>query len=80
MEIKIDGIGVINKDDGRDEYVLLTRLDDDLTPEQATDWLLPRVLHRSQAPGAYYCHTVRAVQAHHSANKVICTVEHRYDV
>lgn len=80
-EIKIRPIGVIdNGSDGRDEYYLLTRLDDDMTPEQAHAWLLPQVYHDTNTPGGYYCHHVMAVQAQYSETQVICTIQHRYDV
>ena len=81
MEIKIEKIGKIDKGiDGSDEYVLLTRLDDDLTPDQAVDWLLPKVYRECSYPGGYFCQTVLAVQAEYSRNTVICTIQHRYDV
>ena len=66
--------------DGNDSYVMLTRLDDDMTPDQAHAWLLPQVYHESTQPGGYFCTSVMAVQAQYSTNQVICTVQHRYDV
>jgi len=66
--------------DGRDEYLILTRLDDDMTPEQAREWLLPQVYKESSMAGSYFCTSVMVVQAQYSTNQVICTVQHRYDV
>lgn len=81
MEIKITKIGKIdNGIDGSDEYVLLTRLDDELTPDQAVDWLHPKVYRECSHPGGYFCRTVLAVQAAYSHNEVICTIQHRYDI
>lgn len=81
MEIKVAKIGVIDQGiDGRDEYVLLTRSDDELTPEQAENWLLDRVYRHTDRPGGYFCNTVLATQAPSSTNAVICIVQHRYDV
>ena len=80
-EIKFRKIGVIdNGIDGRDEYLMLTRLDDDMTPEQAHDWLHPQVFRESTQPGSYFCRTVMVVQAQYSTNQVICTVQNRYDI
>ena len=81
MEINMTSIGTLEEGiDGRDEYLLLARKDDDMTPEQAIKWLLPKVYRRSTMPGDYYCTSVKAVQAQHSTCKVICTIEHRYDI
>lgn len=73
-------IGEVGLPDGRDQYVLVVNREDDLTPDQARDWLLGQVYRTTDVPGGYFCHEVRAVQAEHSTNKVICTICHRYDV
>ena len=81
MQIKLERIGRIDLGiDGVDDYYLLTRTDDNLTKQQAIDWLLPTMYHEGGGPGSYYCHTVRAAKEQHAANRVICIVEHRYDV
>ena len=81
MEIQLAQIGVLDFGiDGRDQYILLTRKDDDLTPDKARAWLLPQYYHQSNGPGRYYCHTVSATQVEYSTNRVICAVQHRYDV
>lgn len=80
MDIVVTTIGVVDQGiDGRDEYLLLRNREGDLTPEQATAFLLPLVHRRGGWAGAYFCNTVRAVQAQYSTDSVICTVEHRYD-
>ena len=74
-------IGTVSEGvDGVDEYNLLKSSEDDLTPEQAIAWLLPKVYRRCSGAGTYFCHDVRAVQVQYSTSEVICTVEHRYDV
>lgn len=79
--IQVERIGSIdNGIDGKDEYLLLTNNTDDLTPEQAHNYLLPKIYRRATHPGSYFCTSVLAVQAAYSTNKVICTVQHRYDV
>lgn len=81
MEIKMTRIGDISADDGTDSYVLLERKDDNsLTPEEAETWLLPRVYRNTDTPGAYYCTSVRATPSPMSGGKVICIVEHRYNI
>lgn len=81
FDIKIETIGAISHGvDGSDQYVLLTRWGDDLTPEDAEDWLLPQVYKDThQAAGGYFCHRVTTMQGE-SSGKVIAIVHHRYDV
>ena len=81
FDIKIETIGAISHGvDGSDQYVLLTRWGDDLTPEDAEDWLLPQVYKDThQAAGGYFCRRVTTMQGE-SSNKVIAIVHHRYDV
>lgn len=79
-EIKITPIGEINKGvDGKDQYLLLTRLDDDLSPDFAENWLLPQVYRDTNTPGGYFCHRV-TISKLPSDNEVIAIVHHRYDV
>lgn len=81
MQIEIQSIGKIDHGvEGADAYYLLTRTDDDLTKQQAIDWLLPSVYREGGGPGSYFCHTVRAAKEQHATNRVICIAEHRYDV
>jgi len=81
MQIETTNIGIIvDGIDGSDQYILLTRKDDDLTPEQAVEFLLPQYYSECRRPGGYFCTAVRAVQVQYCANRVICTVEHRYDI
>ena len=81
FDIKIETIGTISHGvDGSDQYVLLTRWGDDLTPEDAEDWLLPQVYKDThQAAGGYFCHRITTMQGE-SSGKVIAIVHHRYDV
>ena len=79
-DIKLTPIGNVDQQDGSDAYMLLTNLADDITPEQAHDWLLPRVYRDTSIPGGRYCHTVLVSQYPYSTNKVICIVQNRYDV
>ena len=79
--ILLTSIGLIDEGiEGRDEYVLLTRKDDDLTPEQAAAYMLPKVYRSSSHPGAYFCTSVRAMQVQFRRNAVVCIIEHRYDI
>lgn len=75
-------IGRVDKriPNGHDQYVLLTRDDDDMTPAQASQWLLGQYYEEGNGPGTYFCHGVAAVQAENSTNQCICTIHHRYDV
>jgi hypothetical protein len=80
MDITITKIGCNGQGiDGMDEFVLLTRKDDDLTCEEAYDWLFPQVYRDTyQEAGGYYCRDVEVLQR--SDNQVVAIVHHRYDV
>ena len=80
-EIRVTRIGVIDQGiEGRDEYVLLTRLDDDMTPEFAEDWLLPQVFRESIVAGGYYCTSVTTMPRPYRDNEIVAIIHHRYDV
>lgn len=80
MEITVTNIGHIEHGiDGNDQYLLLTRNDDDLTPEQAREWLLPQVYRETyQEAGGYFCKRVTVMSR--SDSQVVAIVHHEYDV
>jgi len=80
MNITITVIGTVDKSiDGCDQFLLLTRKDDDLTCEEAYDWLFPQVYRDTyQEAGGYFCRDVEVLQR--SDNQVVAIVHHRYDV
>ena len=80
-EVEITPIGAIDRGiDGKDVYLLLTRKDDDMTPQQARDWLYNQLYIPPRGPGRMFIQAVMAVQAADSTDQVICTVQERYDV
>jgi len=79
MTIQVTKIGNIdNGIDGSEEYLLLTNSEDDLTEDQAWDYLHPLVYRDTDIAGAYFCHTVRTLQK--TDNQVVCIVYHQYNV
>ena len=81
MEIEIQKIGRLNESHGStDEYVLMTRKDDDLTPDQAHDYLLPLVYREGRGAGSYFCHRVTILEKPYSTNEVVAIIHHSYDV
>lgn len=83
MEIKVTNIGKVTVPDGADEYLLLTRLDEDLTLYQAKDWLFERLYaaaNNNIIGNKSYCHIAWAAHQEPSTSKVICIVEHRFDI
>jgi hypothetical protein len=65
--------------DGCDQFILLTRKDDDLTCEEAHNWFFPQVYRETQQEaGGYFCRDVEVLQR--STNSVVAIVHHRYDV
>ena len=81
-EINIEKVGYVSLDycGGRDEMVALTRDDDDLTPEQAEQWLLPKVYRDTNTPGGYFCHSLTAMQHPFAKNRCFVLIHHRLDV
>lgn len=78
-EIRTEPIGKIHKGcDGWDQYLLLKRLDDDLTASQAEAWLLPKVYKTTETAGAYYCERV-TISKLPLQNEVIAIVHHRFN-
>ena len=81
FDITSETIGSISHGiNGSDQYVLLTRWNDDLTPDDAYEWLLPQVYRDThQEAGGYFCHRVTTMQGE-SFNKVVAIIHHCYDV
>jgi hypothetical protein len=80
-EITMFPIGKVDQGiDGSDEYVLLTRTDDDLDQQTARDWLLPLVYRESLRPGGYFCTSVTIVPKPYNDNQCIAIIHHRFDV
>jgi len=76
-DIRQQHIGTIDHGiDGQDIYYLLTRLDDNLSPAQAEDYLAPRFVWGSENdhPNLITCQSIDATQAPHSENECICIV------
>lgn len=80
LDIQVQRIGAIHHGiDGSDEYLLVRSNVDDITPSDVMEILLPRYYKDCNGPGQYFCNSILAVQST-SANEVIATVQHRYDV
>jgi hypothetical protein len=79
-EFTVEKIGLIDHGcDGSSEYLLVTNPDDETTPDQVIDFLLPLYYRDTQTPGAYFCHTITATHYPHSLSKVIAVVHHQYN-
>ena len=79
-DIRVTHIGDIPMgSDGRDYYLMLTRLDDDLSEDDAHNWLLERYYRDTNTPGGYFCHRVTIVPMPHSDNECIGIVHQRFD-
>ena len=76
-DIKLKHIGTIDHGaDGQDAYYLMTRLDDDLSPAEAEDYLASRVRwgNEDDHPNLITCQRIDATQAPYSDNECICIV------
>ena len=80
MAIKLSAIGTINVEDGRDEYVLMKRLDDELTAEEAEEYMLGRVYRDTDVPGGYFCKRVLISKTVGVDDECIAIIHHRYNV
>lgn len=79
--ITIENIGSLSKGiDGSDQYLMMTRMDDDLTPDDAYEIMMRLAWRDCHVPGGYFCKTGEVMQAFDGKNKVICVLHHRYDV
>ena len=80
-DIRITPIGTVEQGiDGRDEYVLITSMDDALDVDFAREWLLPQVYRESMRPGGYFCTSVTIMSHPLATNRCVAIIHHRYDV
>jgi len=81
MVLSNQRIGFVELGDlGRDEYLLLTRLDGVLQPAEARRRMKLK-FHRSlKELGGYYCVNVSATQYPGNSSACIVIVSHRYDI
>jgi hypothetical protein len=81
MNFTTQDIGTISHGvDGSDQYLILTCVDEDCTPQQAIDWLLPQVYREPSHAGAYFCRHVSATPMPYRDDQVIAIIHHQYDV
>jgi len=76
-DIRLKHIGTIDHGiDGQDIYYLLTRLDDDLSPAEAEDYLAPRFIWGTEDDHANLitCLGIDVIQAPYSKNECICII------
>ena len=79
-EYKIQKIGGIDQGiDVTDEYLLITRLDDDIALNDLESYLHKLYYRDGSGPVAYSCHIVGVVITNNK-NQAIATVHYRYDV
>lgn len=80
-ELRVIRIGAVEHGiDGTDEYLQVSRLDDDATPEQIEEWLLPSYYQECSHAGGYFCNTVHATAEKYSKNRFTVCIAHQYDV
>lgn len=78
MEIVTETIGQVEVQDGRDLYLIVKRLDDDLSTNECYNYIMPLYWRDNDYPGAVYCTNVRTMQD--GPARVIAVVEFRYNV
>jgi hypothetical protein len=80
-EIQMTTIGEISQGiDGRDQYVRLRSVDDDIDLDHAHNWLLEMFYRESLRPGGYFCDRVTIVPLPYNTSECIGIIYHRYDV
>jgi hypothetical protein len=78
LEFHIMKIGSVELGCGDcDEFVLLKCLEDDISEQDAYDYLIPLVYRDTNDAGGYFCHRVETFQR--SDNEVLCIIHHRYN-
>jgi hypothetical protein len=78
LEFHIMKIGSVELGCGDcDEVVLLKCLEDDISEQDAYDYLMPLVYRDTNDAGGYFCHRVETIQR--SDNEVLCIIHHRYN-
>ena len=80
LEVNYETIGTCHLGcEGSDQFVRFWSDQDDITPDEIHQAVLPTVYRQTQSPGHYYCTSMRAFQTDH-LNEVIVVIKHRYDV
>lgn len=60
-----------------DEFVLVKCLDDNISTEDAYNYLMPRVFRDTNDAGGYFCNSIETLQRFD--NEVLCIIHHRYN-
>jgi hypothetical protein len=66
--------------DGSDRYLLVRRLDDDLTEEDVESHIFPTYYRRGNGSGTMFCTSYRYIQDPVHTNRAIVIIQNRYDV
>ena len=80
VDFTMEQVGKVYLDGSDTDLVIIVRRrDDDLTPEQAEALILPLGYNDTDRPGAYFCHSVSAVQYPGRSNWCLVMVHRRSD-
>jgi hypothetical protein len=79
-EYKIEPIGKIEKLDHVNQYVKITRLDDDLNLDDVHNWLLEESYYDTNRAGGWFCYSVTIAPNPHHADTCIGIIHHQQNV
>ena len=79
-DYKVEPIGKIENFDQVDQYVKITRLDDDLNIDEVHNWLREQSYYDTDRPGAWFCHTVTISPNPYHADTCIGIIHHHQNV
>ena len=79
-EYKIEVIGKIENFDHVEQYVKITRLDDDLNLDDVYNWLREQSYYDTNRAGAWFCHSVTIVPNPYHADTCIGIIHHQRNV
>ncbi len=80
MELNVTTIGTTNVEGGANAYLLIQRLDDVLSINQAREYIADRFYFESPGAGSAFCNSCSLVHQQYSDSVVIATVHQRYDI
>ena len=79
-ENKIEDIGKIENFDHVEQYVKITRLDDDLNLDDVHNWLREQSYYDTNRMGGWFCHSVTIAPNPYHADTCIGIIHHQQNI
>ena len=79
-DYKVTPIGKIENFDNVEQYVKITRLDDDMNADDVHNFLLEQSYYDTNRPGGWFCHSVTIALNPYHADTCIGIIHHQQNI